>query len=84
MILLSLIIIISYSSGMYLGGEKIGYTIIDIKPEADGYTLEEEMFMRINMLEQERSMEVKSVYKVDNEYRLKNFSFQLLPISIVL
>ncbi len=81
MILLSLIIIISYSSGMYLGGEKIGYTIIDIKPEADGYTLEEEMFMRIDMLEQERSMEVKSVYKVDNEYRLKNFSFQLETYS---
>lgn len=70
-------IMATYFSGMYLGGEKIGYIMIDKKPIENGYILKEVMFMRLGMMGTERSMETSSVYELDKEYRLKNFSFKL-------
>ncbi len=76
-IILDLIIMLSYSSGMYLGDDKIGYTIMDITPKAEGYILKEELVMKVGMIGEERSMEVSSVYTLDREYRLQKFTFQL-------
>ncbi|PIP11927.1 MAG: hypothetical protein COT45_03150 [bacterium (Candidatus Stahlbacteria) CG08_land_8_20_14_0_20_40_26] len=74
---LQFMIMATYFSGMYLGGEKIGYTIIDMKPTESGYILKEIVFIRLGMMGTKRSMETSSVYELDREYRLKKFSFEL-------
>jgi hypothetical protein len=70
-------IMVTYSSGMYLGENKIGYTIIDKKPTENGYILKEVMFMKLGMMGVERTMETSSIYELDEEYRLRKFSFEL-------
>lgn len=70
-------IMATYFSGMYLGGEKIGYTIIDTKPTESGYILKEIVFIRLGMMGAKRTMETSSVYELDRGYRLKKFSFEL-------
>ncbi len=70
-------VMLSYSTGMYLGGEKIGYTIIEMNPTGAGYILQENMTIKLGMMGQKRSMETTSTYYLDKEYRLKEFSFNL-------
>ncbi len=70
-------ITVTYFSGMYLGGNKIGYTIVDKKPSENGYILKEVMFMKLGMMGVERTMETSSLYELDGDYRLRKFSFEL-------
>lgn len=70
-------IVATYFSGMYLGGDKIGYVIVEINPTEYGYILKETMLMRLSMMGQERTTETSSLYHLDDSYRLKRFSFEL-------
>lgn len=77
MIILNLILTLSYSTGMYAGNEKIGYSNIDVEPEGDGYRIEEKVSMRVEMIGQQRTMEVFSIFELDGEYRLIKYDFKL-------
>lgn len=60
---------------IYLKDQKVGYAINLIKPFGEGYFIQEEIFLRLNMMGLGSSVYVITQTRVDNKFLLQNFEF---------
>ena len=62
---------------IYQHGNRTGYSRSELRPQPDGYLLNEELFLRINFLEeiQDVSSRVRAILEPD--FSLKSFTFRL-------
>jgi hypothetical protein len=65
--------------GIYLRGEKIGFSVTQTSPLADGYEIEEDGRLRMSVLGMTTVTRLRSVARVDPEFALRSFSFSLDP-----
>ncbi len=63
---------------IYLKGKKIGYSANHINPITEGYMIQEEIFMRLNLLDQASVIRVVTHSVVDHEFILKSFIFRMV------
>ncbi|MDI6856598.1 MAG: transglutaminase-like domain-containing protein [Candidatus Thermoplasmatota archaeon] len=63
--------------GMYVKGEKVGYTQIVTKSVDDGYEVYELTNIELSMMGVKRGLKSISQYKVTNNFELKSFTFEL-------
>lgn len=62
---------------LFLKDRKIGYAVHFIRPEAEGYVIQEEMFLRINLMGMASGVYTITQCRVDELFRLKSFSFRM-------
>ena len=65
--------------GIYLRGEKIGFSVTQTSPLGDGYEIEEDGRLRMLLLGMTTVTRLRSVARVDHEFALNSFSFSLDP-----
>jgi Transglutaminase-like superfamily len=63
--------------GIYYGGEKIGFTSQTIEPNHDGYLLRDDSLLRLNLLGMTQRASTRLTMRVDKEWVLKDFDFEL-------
>jgi hypothetical protein len=62
---------------IFLKGKKVGYSINIIQPFGDGYYIQEEIFLRLNLMGVERGLYTITQSGVDEDFILKNFNFKM-------
>ncbi len=62
---------------IFLKGRKVGYAVNLIKPFQEGYFIQEEIFLRINLMGLERGVYTLTQSRVDNRFLLKSFFFKM-------
>jgi transglutaminase-like putative cysteine protease len=65
--------------GVYYRGEKIGFTVSETTPGADGYELREEGRLQMNLFGATTAVRLLTVARVDPEFALRSFDFSLDP-----
>jgi transglutaminase-like putative cysteine protease len=65
--------------GVYYRGEKIGFTVSQTVPVADGYELQEDGRLQMSLLGATTPAVVKTTARVDHAFRLRSFEFSLDP-----
>jgi transglutaminase-like putative cysteine protease len=65
--------------GVYYRGEKIGFTVSQTVPEADGFRLEEDGRLQMSLLGATTAATMRTSAHVDSEFRLRAFEFSLDP-----
>ncbi len=65
--------------GVYYRGEKIGFTVSQTVPTADGFELQEDGRLQMTLLGATTPAVVKTTARVDGAFRLKSFEFSLDP-----
>ncbi|MCK4352659.1 transglutaminase domain-containing protein [candidate division WOR-3 bacterium] len=75
----ALLFLIGWSNwlGIYLKGEKVGYTQVLTEKIADGYKISELTHMKLSMMGMERELKSISQYEVAPDFSLKSFTFEL-------
>lgn len=63
--------------GMYLQGEKIGYTQTIFEEKNYGYNIKELTSMTLSMMGTKKTLSSFATYKVDKNYKLLSFTFEL-------
>ncbi len=63
--------------GLYMGDRKIGYDHEEIVPTGSGYHMKTRMFMRIQLLGQEKEITTVSDTKTDHDYNVQSIDFSL-------
>lgn len=63
--------------GLYMGGKKIGYDHEEILQAGPEFHIKTRMFMRIQLLGQEKEITTVSDTKTDSKYNLKSIDFSL-------
>jgi transglutaminase-like putative cysteine protease len=67
--------------GIYYRGEKIGFSVGQVVPDPDGYELQEDGRIQMNLLGVTTSVRLKSTARVDRGFALRSFAFTLDPGS---
>ncbi len=67
---------------LFLDDRKIGYAVHFIRPEADGYIIQEEMFLRINLMGMSSGVYTVTQCHVDERFRMNRFSFRMASGSV--
>lgn len=62
---------------VYLNGEKVGYSVNQVNPLKDGIAIEEEIFLRLNVMGQTSIVRAVTKSVVDHNFLLKNFRFRI-------
>ncbi len=62
---------------LFLEDRKIGYAVHFIRPEADGYVIQEEMFLRLNLMGMASGVYTITQCRVDDRFRLRRFNFRM-------
>lgn len=62
---------------IYLKEKKVGYIVSLIKPFGDGYFLQEEIFLRLNLMGLASGVYTATQCRVDDKFRLKTFNFNM-------
>jgi hypothetical protein len=62
---------------IFLNGKKVGYSINIIQPFGDGYYIQEEIFLRLNLMGLERGLYTITQSGVDEDFILKSFNFKM-------
>ncbi|MFC1580049.1 transglutaminase domain-containing protein [Thermodesulfobacteriota bacterium] len=60
---------------IYLKGKKVGYVVNLIKPFDQGYLIQEEIFLRLNLMGMGSGVYVMTQSRVDAQFLLKSFEF---------
>ncbi len=63
--------------GIYMRGEKIGYTTTSTTPAGEGYLIAERSFMRLNTLGTLHEIKTRTTTYVDQGFALKSFDFHI-------
>ena len=62
---------------IYLKNKKVGYTVSHIKPLDDGYFVQEEVFLRLNLMGSASSVYTATQCRADDNFFLKSFKFSM-------
>jgi hypothetical protein len=62
---------------IYLKDKKVGYTVSLIKPFDDGYLVQEEVFLRLNLMGLASGVYTATQCQVDDNFVLKSFNFSM-------
>lgn len=62
---------------IYLKDKKVGYSVNLIKPVAGGYFIQEEIFLRLNLLGMASGVYTATQCRVDDQFFLKSFNFNM-------
>lgn len=62
---------------IYLKGKKVGYTINLIKPFEEGYLIQEEVFLRLNLMGMGSGVYTITQTRVDGQFLLQSFEFAM-------
>ena len=62
---------------IYLKGKKVGYSVSIIRPIEEGYYLQEEIFLKLNLMGFEKGLYTITYSNVDKNFFLKNFYFKM-------
>jgi len=62
---------------IYHKGRKIGYSVSIIKPMEDDYIIQEDIYLRLNLLGMPRTVHTVTQCRVDSEFYLKDFNFNM-------
>jgi hypothetical protein len=65
--------------GIYLRGEKIGFSVTQTVPLEDGYEIQEDGRLRMAVLGMSTATKLRSSVRVDPAYNLRSFTFSLDP-----
>jgi transglutaminase superfamily protein len=65
--------------GIYYRGEKIGFSVGQTVPEADGYELQEDGQIQMTLLGASTAARIRTSARVDKAFALRSFSFSLDP-----
>ncbi len=66
-------------SGVYYRGEKIGFSVSQTTPTADGYEMRDDGRLQMTLLGSSTAIRLSSRAQVDRSFRLRSFSFSLDP-----
>ncbi len=62
---------------IYLKDKKVGYSVNQLSPLGDGYIIQEEIFLKLNLMGQGTSIRTVTRSVVDSEFFLKSFWFKM-------
>ncbi|RLG29704.1 hypothetical protein DRN98_08140, partial [Methanosarcinales archaeon] len=62
---------------IYLKGKKVGYAVTHVSPVEDEYLIQEQIFLRLNLLGQASVIRTLTQSVADHQFRLKNFIFRM-------
>jgi hypothetical protein len=62
---------------IFLNNKKVGYAVTAFKPFEDGYYIQDELFLKLNLMGFEKGLYTITQSSVDNKFRLKNFFFKM-------
>jgi len=62
---------------IFLKGKKVGYSVNQINPLEDGYIIQDEIFLRLNLMGQAMGIYTLTRSVVDREFFLKSFRFRM-------
>jgi len=65
--------------GIYYRGEKVGFSVGQTLPAPDGYELQEDGQLQLNLMGATTAARLRTRARVDREFRLRSFSFSLDP-----
>ncbi len=65
--------------GVYYRGEKIGYSVGQTQPAADGFELQEDGRLQMMMLGSSSAVQLRTTARVDKAFKLRSFDFALDP-----
>ena len=62
---------------IYLKGKKVGYSMNQATALEEGYLIQEEIFLKLNLMGQANNLRTITRSVVDKDFRLKNFHFNI-------
>ncbi len=62
---------------IFLNNKKVGYAVTAIKPFEGGYYIQDELFLKLNLMGFEKGLYTITQSSVDKGFRLKNFFFKM-------
>jgi hypothetical protein len=62
---------------IYLKGKKVGYADIHVSPVEEEYLIQEQVFLKLNLLGQANVIRTVTQSVADHQFRLKNFYFKM-------
>ncbi|MBW2609066.1 MAG: transglutaminase domain-containing protein [Deltaproteobacteria bacterium] len=62
---------------IYLKDKKVGYAVNLIKPFKEGYFIQEEILLKLNLMDMSRSIHTVTQSRVDDKFLLKSFYFKM-------
>ena len=65
--------------GVYYRGEKIGFTVSQTTRTSDGFELQEDGRLQMNLLGQDTAATIRTTARVDTAFMLRSFDFSLDP-----
>ena len=65
--------------GVYYRGEKIGFTVSQTTPTADGFEVQEDARLKMSLLGATTAAMIRTSAKLDHEFGLQSFDFSLDP-----
>ncbi|MBW2614847.1 MAG: transglutaminase domain-containing protein [Deltaproteobacteria bacterium] len=63
---------------IYLKGKKVGYSVNQVSPLEEDYLIQEEIFLKLNLMGQASSIYTVSRSVVDHAFLLKSFRFKMI------
>ncbi|MBW2120167.1 MAG: transglutaminase domain-containing protein [Deltaproteobacteria bacterium] len=63
---------------IYLKGKKVGYSVNQVSPLEEDYLIQEEIFLKLNLMGQASSIYTVSRSLVDHAFLLKSFRFKMI------
>ena len=62
---------------IYLKGKKVGYAVMLVKPINEGFFIQEELFLRLNLMGVANGVETFIQSRTDEQFRLRSFRFRM-------
>lgn len=62
---------------IFLNGKKVGYAVNRIRPFENGYYIQDEIFLKLNLMGFEKGLYTLTQSSVDSNFYLKNFYFKM-------
>mgnify|MGYP003827052171 CR=1 FL=1 len=62
---------------IFLNNKKVGYAVTALKPFEGGYYIQDELFLKLNLMGFEKGLYTITQASVDESFRLKNFFFKM-------
>jgi hypothetical protein len=62
---------------IYLKGKKVGYAVTHVSPVENDYLIQEQVFLKLNLLGQASVIRTVTQSVADHQFRLKNFFFRM-------
>jgi len=62
---------------IYLNGKKVGYAVSHVSPVKEEYLIQENIYLKLNLLGQASAIRTVTQSVADNQFRLKSFFFRM-------